>query len=175
MYFAFLLAIAISIYYLSSYNEEDDEKTFYVKLFWTLVVSLIFLIYVVNSIFPHSFNNLKWAWYQEYKTWKISTVSATYLYHTEYLKILFYTNIDQDKKEEFLKEYINDDIQKAVTWIEKMDINIISSILTQLVKENPTFSKSALKSLNNIYKNISDPTDEYKNKLWIYRIWTFLK
>lgn len=27
----------------------------------------------------------------------------------------------------------------------------------------------------NMYKNILYPTDEFKNDVWIYRIWTFLK
>ncbi|MBT3729491.1 hypothetical protein HOF65_06435 [bacterium] len=45
----------------------------------------------------------------------MTVVNAPYLYHQEYLKILFHTNIDQSKTEEFIKEYVSDDIKDAVT------------------------------------------------------------
>ena len=176
MYFSFLLMIAIWVYYVSSYTDDDSEKIFFIKLFGTLVFVLIFLIYVVNSIFPHSFNNLKWAWYTKYKVWEITTINAPYLYHTEYLKILFHTNINQNKKEDFINEYISDNIKKVVSSIEKLDIETIWQVLTKLSShEDITIKNWAIRSLNNIYKNISNPSDEYKSTIWIYRIWTFLK
>ena len=174
MYFSFLLMISISLYYLSSYKEDVGEKEFYIKMFGSLVFSLIIVIYFVNSVIPHSFNNLKNAWYKEFKTWKLATVEAPYAYHVEYLKILFVLNIDNSKHQEFLNEYINDDIKKAVNWITKMDIYQVKNILTELTKKNNLLSKSAKKSLLNIYKNISNPPEKYKNHLGIYRIWTFL-
>ncbi len=175
MYFSFLLAIWIWVYYLSSYTDKDDEKVFYTKLFWSLIFSLIVLIYFVNSVFPHTFTNLKTAWYAEYKMWTITTIDAPYLYHQEYLKMLFHLNIDQDKTEEFLKEFINKDIRTIVVWIEKMDIDIIRQILLEIEKKQDLLSRSAKFSLNNIYDNISNPSKKYKSKVWIYRIWTFLK
>jgi len=175
MYFSFLLSIAISLYYSSGYTDESNEKEFYIKLFWSLVACLIIIIYFVNSVIPHSFKNLKWAWYDKFKTWVLTTVSAPYLYHNEYLKILFHTNILKSKRQDFLKEYITDDIQKAVTWIEKMDIFTVRLILNELINKQPVFVRSAKQSLNNIYKNISNPSEEYKNTTGIYRIWTFLK
>ena len=174
MYFSFLLMIAISLTYLSSYKKDDSEKTFYTKLFWSLIFTLIVVIYFVNSVFPHTFNNLKNAWYKEFKTWQVSTVDAPFLYHSEYLKLLYVMNIDNTKTEEFLNEYINDDIKKAVTGITKMDIYNVNSILRKIIKENKQFWQSAKKSLSNIYKNISNPSKKYRNKLWIYRIGTFL-
>lgn len=175
MYFSFFILIALWLYYFTSYDNEKDEKEFYTKLFWSLIFSLIFLIYIVNSIFPHGFDNLKWAWYSEYKTWEMSTIDAPFKYHQEYYKILFYLNIDQNKKEEFLKKLVNEDIKKVVVWIEKMDINAVQNILNEIQKTQPLLSKSATISLNNIYKYISNPSNEFKNKDWIYRIWTFLK
>jgi len=174
MYFSFILMISICLYYLSSYKDDVSEKEFYVKLLGSLVFSLIIVIYFVNSVIPHSFNNLKNAWYKEFKTGKLTTVEAPFAYHAEYLKILFVLNIDNSKQEEFLDEYINDDIKKAVSWITKMDIYQIKSILLDLNKNNKLLSKSAKTSLFNIYKNISNPPEKYKNTLGIYRIGTFL-
>ncbi len=175
MYFSFFLIIAIWLYFLSSYKDENDEKDFYSKLLWSLLFALIFIIYLANSVFPHSFDNLKWAWYTEYKTGEMSTIEAPFKYHQEYYKILFYLNIDQNKKEEFLKKYITADIQSAVSWIEKMDIYNVKNILTEIQKSQPVLANSAKISINNIYENISNPTKEFKNKVWIYRIGTFLK
>ena len=175
MYFAFLLCIALWAYYLASYKEEDNDKTFYLKLFWSIVFSLIIIIYIVNSVLPHSFTNLKWAWYDKYKVWDVTVVNAPYLYHQEYLKILFHTNIDQSKTEEFIKEYVSDDIKEAVTWIEKMDIFTIRVLLNQIISQENILTNSAKRSLNNIYKNISNPSEEFKSSTWIYRIGTFLK
>lgn len=175
MYFSFYILIAIWLYFFTSYNDENDEYDFYSKLFWSIVFSLVYVIYIANSVFPHSFNNLKWAWYIEYKKWEMSAIEAPYKYHQEYFKILFYLNIDQSKREEFLKKFITDDIQKAVVWIEKMDIHSIKNILTEIEKSQPILSNSAKISINRLYDNISNPDNEFKSKEWIYRIWTFLK
>jgi len=48
-------------------------------------------------------------------------------------------NIDNTKTEEFLNEYIDDDIKKAVTGITKMDIYSVNSILRKIIKENKQF------------------------------------
>ncbi len=177
MYFSFLLTIAIGIYYLSSYNDENDEKIFFTKMFGSIIVSFIFIIYFINSVFPHSFNNLKWAGYKEYKTGIITTINAPYLYHKEYLKILFHTNIAKEKRSEFLEDFISSDIKKAVNGIEDMDIYMVKDILTQIANQtgNIFLSNEAKKSLNNIYWNISNPTEKYKSNVWIYRIGTFLR
>ncbi|MFK7780632.1 MAG: hypothetical protein QM490_05890, partial [Candidatus Gracilibacteria bacterium] len=175
MYFSFLLSIAIGVYYLSSYTDEDSEKEFYIKGFGSLILILIVLIYIVNSVFPHSFKNLKGAGYDKYKMGQITTTDASFLYHPEYLKILFHTNIDENKREDFLNEFIDDEIKTAVDQIAKMDIYTINSILKEITGKYPKLRTSATKSLNNIYKNISNPMGVYKNKVGIYRIGTFLK
>lgn len=175
MYFSFLLSIAIWIYFLSSYIDEKEQKEFYTKLFWSIWLIFIISIYLFNSIIPHTFSNLKWAWYTDFKIWKVNTLNAPYLYHQEYLEMLFHLNIDQSKKEEFLVKYINSDIRWLLKWLEKMNIWLVISILKQIEKEQPQFTKSVQVSLNNIYKNISNPSDEFKSSSLIYRIWTFMK
>jgi hypothetical protein len=51
-----------------------------------------------------------------------------------------------------------------------MDIYQVKTILLDLNKKNKLLSKSAKSSLLNIYKNISNPPEKYKNHLGIYRI-----
>ena len=174
MYFSFLLMIAICLYYLSSYKDDISEKDFYIKMFWSLVFSMIVVMYIVNSVIPHSFNNLKNAWYKEFKVWQVHTIDAPFAYHNEYLKILFDLNIDKSKQEEFLNEYLTKDIKKAVKGITKADIYAVKNILKKIQSENKSLARTAKKSLMNIYENIWNPPEKYKNKVWIYRIWTFL-
>ena len=177
MYFSFILIIVLWASYIVGYSDDSNEKKFYSKLLGSLVFFLVFLVYAVNSIFPHSFNNLKNAGYDIFKTGEINTINAPYLYHKEYLKILFHTNIDQSKKQEFLSEFINDDLKKAVDGITQMDIFQIRLLLNQII-ESPShqaLAESAKASLMNIYKNVSNPPEEYRSQIWIYRIGTFLK
>jgi hypothetical protein len=90
------------------------------------------------------------------------------------LKILFHINIDQNKKKQFLSEYINEDIKTMLPSIVELDIYNVKNILEQINKTEK-LTKSAKDSLDNIYKNISNPSSEYKSKEIIYRIGTFLK
>ena len=176
MYFSFLLAIWICIYYISSYNDSDSDIKKLNKILWTSAVSLVFLIYIFFSVLPHTFSNLKKAWYNKFKVWEITASSAPYLYHKEYLKILYSLNIAEDKKEDFLSEYIDDDIVNALPTITTTDIEIVKNTLNELVsKKDKKYSSKAKESLEMIYKNISNPSDKYKNKSIIYRAGTFLK
>ena len=178
MYFSFLLMIAFGAYYLSNYQDNYSNKKIIIKLFWTIVFFSIFLIYCFNSIYPHSFNNLKWAWYKEFKTGQINNINAPYLYHKEYLKILYSLNIADNKKQDFLNKYIDIKIKKVAPKILELNIYDVINILNEL-KNNKKYplllNNSAQKSLQKIYKNISNPENKFKNQSWIYRVWTFLK
>jgi len=44
-----------------------------------------------------------------------------------------------------------------------MDIFTVRLILNELIKKQPSFARSAKESLTRIYKNISNPNEEYKN------------
>jgi transcriptional antiterminator len=46
-----------------------------------------------------------------------------------------------------------------------MDIYTVNALLKEIIQKYPNLKLSALKSLNNIYKNISNPPEKYKNKL----------
>mgnify|MGYP006939811575 CR=1 FL=1 len=175
MYFNFLLMIAIGLYYLSCYKETDSEKEKQVKMFGSIIAFLIIVIYIFNSVFPHSFNNLKSASYKEYKLGDLTTAEASYLYHPEYLPILFELNIAEDKRKDFIKSKLKPSTIIGVKWIEDFDIVTLTQILRQLSNLKNELSNDAYSSLQDIYSGISNPKEEFKNKKWIYRIGTFLK
>ncbi|MDD2907190.1 MAG: hypothetical protein PHH98_00980 [Candidatus Gracilibacteria bacterium] len=174
MYFSFLLMIGLGGFFLTSYKVNDNENTYLYKLLGSVVFISIIIIYFINSLIPYTFNNLKASSYEEFKNGQFSQASAIFLYHDDYKKALFTLNIDENKKEEFLKKYISEDVFSAVDKLEKRDINTIFDILNQL-SVDPNFRVTAKRSLENLYKNIQNPIDEFKNKGKVYRIGTFLK
>lgn len=176
MYFSFLLMIAISSYYIISYKEDDLEKVFLWKLLWSFVLLTIFLIYVFNSIIPNNFNNLKEAWFLDYKLSQLSEKSAIFSYNNDYTEILFNLNIDKEKRKEFLEKYISPEIVLKIPSILESDIITIITILNILSEneENELYNVAKY-SKEKLYKNISYPDDYFKNKEKIYRVWTFLR
>jgi len=182
MYFNFILLIIFWAYYLGSYDIKDSEEEKQTKFFGTLIFLTIICVYIFLNVFPHAFNNLKNAGYKAYKQWQITIAEAPFLYHKEYLNILFNLNISDDKKDKFIED--------SLVWINLKNIfeqnkkNIWKNIenvvwfLKEISKnKNIDFNtkKSTYKSLQNIYSGISNPSELYKNDSWIYRIWTFLK
>ena len=192
MFFSFLLMIALWIYNLSSYSDTDELLFKRIKLFWSIIIIIIVWIYFTNSVYPHTFNNLKNASYKEYKTGDITTDESPFMYHKEYLPILFDLNIIHDKKIDFLKNnidesliqnfnVINDDIYKVIKLLREVALvenkkpknETEQKIFNLILQEN--LQKKAKISLQKIYSWIISPPEEYKNTKWIYRIGTFLK
>jgi len=180
MYFGFLMMIAIGAYYLVSYDEKTNKKELFVKLFGSIVLIIIVWIHFMFSVFPHSFNNLKSAGYSQYKTGKITEAEGIFLYHSEYLKMLFEMNIADDKKEQFIFDNIKlKEIQNVIK-ANKLQNNIVSTVqvLKQFISTpwvDSKIKKAARSSIMSIYTNIASPADEYKSKAIIYRLGTFLK
>ena len=181
MYFNFILMILFWAYYITWYEKSDSENTKWLRLLWSFVFWWIILIYIFGSVFPHSFTNLKSAWYSQYKTWETTVSEAPYAFHPEYFIILYNLNIDSSKNLELVNDSI---VSKEIISIVNGnnlidDIVWIKAVLTQIIGDERItdiwLKNAAYNSLQNLYKNISHPKEEYKSTSWIYRIWTFLK
>lgn len=188
MYFGFLFMIAVCIYYLSRTDESSLEKERIVKFWWSIVVIIIVWIHFFYSTIPHWFNNLKNAWYKEFKVWEYTSDEAIFTYHREYLKILFELNISEEKRKEFIANNVSklllqelsrkEELKHLVPVLLSTDINNIISVLTQ-IWQRKSFPLSlkvwADKSKKALFSWILRPKGEYVNNVWIYRIGTFLK
>jgi len=180
MYFSFLLMIAFWLFELSSFIKEDNSKEYYIKLFSSLIIFWTILIYIYFSVIPHTFINFKNASYKEYKLWQINEVESPFLYHKDYLNILFELNIKQEKQKEFLANAIGSKqlIDIINQYDIKGDLNNLTLLLTQLEVDSrvdQSIRNLASRANNNIYSWILNPIEEYRNEAIIYRIWTFLK
>ena len=182
MYFSFLLMIAICGYYIVSYDKETGitTKEFLIKWLGSICFFWVLFIYFSQSVIPHTFTNLKWAGYSKYKLSQINKYEAPYLYHKEYLPMLFELNIAPESRKDFIDTSLTSDAVKEFVsrnngW---EDIAFIIWMLNELKKSEKLpadVRQSANKSIYNIYKWISNPKDEYRNHEGIYRIGTFLK
>ncbi len=180
MYFNFILMIIFGWYYIWWFKSDDKKNEIELKFFGSVVFFSIICIYLFLSVFPHSFNNLKSAWYKDYKTGNTTVAEAPYLFHPEYLGILYNLNINPEKSELFIEDSINSDQIRNIIKSNKLKNNItwVKEVLSQILQDkrlDTVLKKSAQDSLQSIYKNISKPKLEYKNVWGIYRIWTFLK
>lgn len=174
MYFSFLLMIWLWAFFITSYNHDIDEKKYMYKVIGTISFLLLVLIYFLNSLFPYTFSNLKSAWYTEFKVWQLSQAEAIFAYHDDYKNLLFTLNIDESKREEFLKDNIDEELYLLISTVKFENISQIIDILKQL-QNDEKYELKAKKSIQNLYKSIQNPDKNYLNKEKIYRVWTFLK
>ena len=179
MYFSFLLMIWVWLYYISSYEENYDFKNLFIKFSGSVIVFFIFIIYFFNSVFPHSFANLKNANYPYYKSNKITSDEGVFLYKKDYISILFELNIRKDKRKELILNSIESpEIKKLIKKQNSFDIKEVVSLLKTIEswKNIPIQTKSlAKRSKLKLYSSILSPSSEFINKEKIYRIGTFLK
>ena len=168
MYFCLLLMIWFWALELSKYDETNSQQRF----FWSLVFVAIILSFLLCTSVPHTISNLKWIAYVDYKIWKTDYLENTFDLHYNYDKIFFELNIDENKKFDFLKKSIDENILKdEFFWMEKS----ISEIVDFLKIKAKNWDKKAKESLKNIYKWILNPTKDFENNWNIFRIWTFFK
>lgn len=187
MYFWFLLMIWFWAYNITYYSEKEEIKNYYYKILGTIIFLIIVLIYFFQSVFPHTFTNLKNSSYISYKMGKITSAASVFERGSDdYLDIISTLNIDENKKTDFLKANINEEIFSKIKNPESMTISEILDILKKIKtwklkiennnsRKNITYQNDAEKAIENIYKNIINPKEEFKNKNIIYRVWTFFK
>ena len=195
MYFWMLLMIMISYTYLASYdNEKEDESKINLKFFGTLVIFFIISVWFFMSVFPHSFNNLKNAWYNYVKSWKMTPNELIFAYHPDYIDILSTLNIDWSKKKELIDDLLKnkkelkvilDNFNYDYSKINEV-LKIIESWMLERIVWKDIYSRLTTAQKNKIlnqakefkkdfYSQILNPSKKYRNEAIIYRIWTFLK
>ncbi len=143
MYGTFLFLITISLYYLSSYDKKEDTAIIESRFFLSFLIFIIPCIYLILSTVPYYLSNTTKASYATYKIGKTSEKASLFLYHPEYVNILYALNIASGKRDEILLEYKNEFIRivdkypfdpellaysKTISDIETLD-GIIKSLL----------------------------------------------
>lgn len=187
MFFWFLFIIAIWVYYMSYYSDKDTIWLNSIRLVWSLILLIVISISFLQSSVPHGFNNLKKAWFHQFKNWEVSQVIWIFDAHPNYIKVLTELNLGDNANLVF-KESIEETSTKFQGIINnniwaQSNIITLNNFLLNFIKLNPTetskefldLKKEALNLREKLFTSILYPREELKNADWIYRIWTFLK
>lgn len=189
MYYAFLLTISIWYFYISSYEDNDLEKVKILKFWGSLVAFFIICTYFFASSIPHWMSNLKDASYISFKAGQTPPYTTIFMSQSSYFDVLVDLNIKKEKQTDLFKNIVsNIKNENILTAIQKSSIDSLSKLNWLLMEvynldQNSTWNNIQIAQMKsewidiqeNMYKNILYPTDEFKNDVWIYRIWTFLK
>lgn len=188
MYYSLLLIISIWVYYVTKYDDDDYLKVKIIKSLWSIIILIIIWTYIFNSTFPHWFSNLKTASYKDFKAWIKDNYTSIIDSHSDYYNVLIELNINPEKRDDLFK-YIfwtikNEELKNILVKNNINDLIRLNLALVELSNiQDETWSNLKLVSLkkevnkirSELYKNILYPKKEFKNQIWIYRIWTFLK
>jgi len=87
IYFGFFLIIGLALSIPSTYTEEDekDENLISIKLTLSAIIFICISAYFIKSVFPHGWNNLKQAYYNEYKYNVLTQDEAIFAYRSDYV------------------------------------------------------------------------------------------
>jgi len=99
----------------------------------------------------------------------LTQAEAIFAYHDDYKNLLFTLNIDESKREEFLKDNIDEELYFLISTVKFENISQIIDILKQL-QNDEKYELKAKKSIQNLYKSIQNPDKNYLNKEKIYRV-----
>lgn len=187
VYFWFLLFIWAALANISVQNWNDNEDTS--RIFWSFVMFLAIFSYFVMSSFPHWINNLKAAWFTEYKAWLVNQEEGIFGSHPDYFLLLSHLNLKDSKAfaKKLTSEITSTNINKFIesTLKDDYDTAKLAALMKELISADLNrfnfdqmtqyqIKADAKEILNKIYSEVLYPSKENQNKDIIYRIWTFL-
>lgn len=188
MYYSILFAFSIWIYYISSYIETEELKQIFFKFFGSVIIFIIIWIYFFYSAFPHWFTNISNSWYFAFKAWMQDNYTAIIDSHPDYFNVLVELNISWDSQKQIIDEIINqvknEKVKNILLQSNIKDLETLKNYLSELstIKDESinqielaSINSESKKMLSKLYKIVLYPSNEIKNKEWIYRIWTFLR
>lgn len=193
MYGAFLFMIATGYFYLSEYQDHESEEIKDKKLSQSFLIFGIFLIYIFMSIIPRYVSNLQSSSFIDYKMGEYSENRAVFTSHPEYLDTLFALNIDDTKKDEFIRQYKNIFLQiltkyqmneEVFTYLDSIqDIKSLESFALQVTSLSYdgsdikilSLQKEMEGALEELYNNLIYPRKEFLSQQKIYKIGTFMR
>jgi hypothetical protein len=181
MYFLFLALIGLAAENFNTYTEEEakTQDSFWIKVTIATIFTLFILAYFIRSAFPHGWNNLKDASYNEFKYKILNQEESIFSYRQDYVTPIATLNLkDPGKiiaeakkiaKTEKLKELFKTE------QFENISIrNFTYVLLTLGSNKNKELSEDAKRVGKYLFDSILYPKKEEQNNGGIYRIGTFM-
>lgn len=179
IYYCFFLIIGFAASGFLNYGKSEESNDDYMGLSVTLAALLFIFIsvYFIRSAFPHGWNNLKSAYYNEFKFNILSQEESIFAYRSDYLTpiatlnlknpSLAITGIQDQLKSADIKKFLEnpDDIS-----LEKLH----ELILKYRNSKNADYQHDLHLLGKSMYSKILYPSKQDANMGWIYRIGTFM-
>jgi hypothetical protein len=181
IYFGFFLIIGLSANRFLSYSTEDlgdDEKMWIMKTL-AAILFIFIAVYFLRSTFPHGWNNLRSAYYNEYKYNILSQEESIFAYRSDYLLPIATLNLANISDANI---GISENMQSSVMkdFLSKTDIGQIpidelhGFIMKYRGSSDPVLRSDLSKMWQRLYTNVLYPNQETANTGGIYRIGTFM-
>lgn len=162
--------MGLSAYSFTHYGNEDknDEDVLGFKLTLSAVLFIFIATYFIRSSFPHAWNNLKSAYYNEYKYNTLTQEESIFVYRSDYLlpiatlnlkdPVLAYKGITENLTSKEMKNFF------ATTDVNEVPIDSLHMFLTKYRNTNISSLKSDIQKIGqSVYKNVLYPTKENEN------------
>ena len=182
MYFWFFLIMGYSALTFLSDEEDTDETKDRGTLHLTLATILFIFIatYFLRSAFPHGWNNLKSAYYNEYKYNTLSQEESIFAYRSDYLVPIatmnlksipkIFDGIETKMKSKQMKEFLEK------TDIRNLPLDTLhASFIMKYRNVSDIAFREDIRTLGQyVYSQVLYPPKDNQNTGWIYRIGTFM-
>lgn len=180
VYFGFFAIIGLGATLFNNYTpgEEKNEDLISVKLTLAVIFFILIGVYFLRSVFPHGWNNLRSAYYNEYKYNVLSQDEAIFAYRWDYVTPIATMNLrsPQSIVQKIQELPLSDNLKKLFRENgDKMTLSDVHQVILKLrTQDNAGLKKDAKTIGNFIYPKILYPSDAESNTGGIYRIGTFM-
>lgn len=128
VYFGFFAIIGLALSSILEYTSEDenDENTMSFFLLCAAIIFMLVGVYFIRSAFPHGWNNLKSAYYNEYKYHTLSQEESIFAYRSDYLIPIATMNLSDTKKifTGLKEKLISKELKEKLASIDMSDIGL---------------------------------------------------
>ena len=180
IYFGFFIIMGLSAGRFEKYTHIDelDEDIMSGKLTLAFILFIFIGVYFIRSVFPHGWNNLRAAYYNEYKYNILSQDEAIFAYRWDYITPISTLNLKSPETiiENIATLPLSKEIQKFFQENgKKLSIEDVHALILKLrMWKDPWLQKDAQILGDYLYSKVLYPKKSESNTGGIYRIGTFM-
>lgn len=169
IYFGFFIIMGLAANRFEKYSHIDelDEDIMSGKLTLAFILFIFIGVYFIRSVFPHGWNNLRAAYYNEYKYNILTQDEAIFAYRADYIAPISTMNLASSETiiEDISKLPLSADIAKFFQENGKrLEIQDVHGVITKLRASGKTELQQDAKILGNyLYAKILYPKKSEAN------------
>lgn len=179
VYFGFFLIMGYSASRFLGQSDEDSEEEKSLNITIASIVFISIAIYFVHSAFPHGWNNLRSAYYNEYKYNTLTQEESIFAYRSDYLVPLATMNLrDTTKIFDGLAGKMQSPQMKeffSKTDLKNLPLDSLHAFIMKYRDSKDIPLRNDVRTLGqHLYASVLYPPKDNLNMGGIYRIGTFM-